>query len=152
MASLNSKKVAAIYARDKGICQICHSPTGIGDWDIDHVVPRSCGGTNWSSNLRLTHAACNWARGDEFTNEQRHALLSEQYAKQAGCCFICHDSMSFGAANKIPVDYRLRVSWNNFALTHKSCRTRYYDLTVNPWNDKMKKIKGSCIRKIIGVE
>lgn len=152
MVALSRAKISSIYARDKGICQICHSPTGNGDWNIDHIVPRSCGGTNWASNLRLTHYQCNWERGDEFTNKQQNAMLGVQYDKQEGRCYLCQDSMSFGAANKIPLDYRLRLSWDNFALVHKVCRTGYYANVVNPWNDKMKKIKGSCIRKIIGAE
>lgn len=152
MADLGKNKIAAVYRRDKGICQICHSPTGNGDWNIDHIVPRSCGGSNWTSNLRLTHYQCNWERGDEYTNVQQNAMLGVQYDAQQETCYLCHDALKFGHATKIPVDYRLRISWNNFALVHKRCRTDYYDTVVNPWNEQMKKIKGSCIRKVIGVD
>lgn len=152
-SALSRKKTKAVYDRDKGVCQLCHLPTGEGDWNIDHIIPRSCGGSSYLRNLRLTHYQCNWERGDEYTNVQQNAMLSVQFDdKQKGTCYLCGDALKYGHAMKIPVDYRLRISWDNFALAHKRCRTRYYDVTVNPWNDKMKKLKGSCIRKIIGVD
>jgi hypothetical protein len=64
----------AIYARDNNTCQICMeavdrehewhrdgwSPDGA---TLDHIVPRSLGGSDTASNLRLAHSLCNSLRG-----------------------------------------------------------------------------------------
>lgn len=61
----------AIYERDGWACQICGDPVSseadpLSDWgaSLDHIVPRSQGGTHEASNLRLAHRWCNSVRGD----------------------------------------------------------------------------------------
>jgi 5-methylcytosine-specific restriction endonuclease McrA len=46
-------------------CWLCHGviPTHV-EPTLDHIVPRSKGGPNAVSNLRLAHAGCNQKRGD----------------------------------------------------------------------------------------
>lgn len=55
-----------IYARDKGICQICGLPVSKdkfidASWggSIDHIVPLSVGGKHEMSNCQLAHRLCN---------------------------------------------------------------------------------------------
>lgn len=72
--------VAYLVVRDGGRCAICRKlvdislPSGPRGDDrgpsIDHVIPRSAGGSDDLSNLRLTHWACNRARGNRGGNEQ----------------------------------------------------------------------------------
>lgn len=64
---------AMIYARDGGVCYLCHqaidaarrfpdrmSPT------IDHVMPYAAGGSDHPSNLRAAHLGCNMDKGDRL--------------------------------------------------------------------------------------
>lgn len=58
-----------IYNRDGWACQICGSELsadGIGDLQptLDHIVPRSKGGSHDPSNLRMACRRCNVLRGD----------------------------------------------------------------------------------------
>ena len=60
-----------IYDRDNWTCQICAEPVDPNaeprsDWypTLDHVIPRSRGGTNDLTNLRTAHHWCNSVRGD----------------------------------------------------------------------------------------
>lgn len=63
----------SIYARDAWTCWICEGPVDgslIGSRDqwrpsLDHVIPRSRGGSDDVTNLSLAHLWCNVARNDE---------------------------------------------------------------------------------------
>lgn len=62
-----------VYVRDGWACWLCEEPVDrelIGthsEWrpSLDHVVPRSKGGTDDPENLRLAHLWCNVVRNDE---------------------------------------------------------------------------------------
>lgn len=61
----------AVYERDEWTCQICNesvdrSADHLDDWapTLDHIVPRSLGGSDDVENLRLAHRWCNSARGN----------------------------------------------------------------------------------------
>lgn len=60
----------ALAARDGWVCWLCEAPVdpdappgSAGAGTVDHVVPRSRGGSSDPSNLRLAHRRCNGARG-----------------------------------------------------------------------------------------
>ena len=53
-----------IYERDHGICQECLQPVAFEAFEVDHIIPRAYGGTDESSNLRLTCRPCNQAKRD----------------------------------------------------------------------------------------
>lgn len=52
-----------VRARDHGVCQLCGEAVA-GRGTIDHIVPKSRGGTDDLENLQLAHAACNQRKGD----------------------------------------------------------------------------------------
>ena len=62
----------AIYERDRWMCWLCETLVSrdlIGTRDHwrpshDHVIPKSGGGTDDPSNLRLAHWWCNSVRSD----------------------------------------------------------------------------------------
>jgi 5-methylcytosine-specific restriction enzyme A len=54
------RKRQRILERDRFVCALCGHP---GADSVDHVVPRSRGGSNDDSNLRAAHAHCNASRG-----------------------------------------------------------------------------------------
>lgn len=66
--------------RDGDRCGICNRPVDITlksgtrgsrrGPSVDHIVPRSLGGTDDLSNLRLAHWGCNQKRGNRAKNEQ----------------------------------------------------------------------------------
>jgi hypothetical protein len=62
-----------LAARDGWVCWLCDAPidpslppTFAGGATVDHVVPRSRGGTNDRDNLRLAHRRCNGGRGSHL--------------------------------------------------------------------------------------
>lgn len=59
-----------IYARDSWTCLLCGNPIDQdAHWNdnlapsLDHIVPRSAGGSHDPSNLRTAHRSCNSVRG-----------------------------------------------------------------------------------------
>lgn len=77
MASRN-----AIYLRDEGICQLCFVPV---DFDahymsqsaptLDHIIPRSHGGSDDPENLRLACRGCNCSRSNRLDWEAVHVSV-----------------------------------------------------------------------------
>lgn len=74
----------AIYTRDKWVCQVCLEPVdcdadSLSDWfpSLDHIVPRSHGGSDEDSNLRTLHRWCNSVRGNlsHYTDEDFQVLV-----------------------------------------------------------------------------
>ena len=55
-----------IYKRDHYTCQYCGS---IKDLTIDHVIPKSKGGTNKWNNLVTCCRKCNLKKGNKFLSE-----------------------------------------------------------------------------------
>lgn len=67
---------ARVYERDGGICQICGYPTeqeGGYNSDtypsLDHITPRSQGGTHTTDNLRTAHRRCNSLRSTNIRTD-----------------------------------------------------------------------------------
>lgn len=54
---------AAVWLRDRGICQRCQyrNPK---PWELDHIVPWSAGGSDDSTNLRVLCEPCNQKRSN----------------------------------------------------------------------------------------
>lgn len=67
-----------------GKCLICGGPlrfdaaTGEGA-TIEHIVPRSLGGTNELGNLGITHPRCNGEKGRRWDPRKRHRAAPERY-------------------------------------------------------------------------
>ncbi len=57
------QKRVVVALRDGGTCRICWEPVSRKRLTLEHIVPRSHGGSNSLSNLRLTHDTCNRERG-----------------------------------------------------------------------------------------
>lgn len=69
-----------------GRCLICNGPvrfdaqTGQGA-NIEHILPRSLGGTNDLRNLGVTHARCNSEKGRRWDPKRRHRANPDRYAE-----------------------------------------------------------------------
>ncbi len=59
---------ALIYKRDRNTCQYCGSTTRL---TIDHVIPRSKGGTDTWENLVVACSKCNTEKSDKLLENTR---------------------------------------------------------------------------------
>jgi hypothetical protein len=55
--------IRRLYRHYRGICQLCLRHGSVGDMTIDHLYPKSLGGSNHDFNLILAHRSCNNAKG-----------------------------------------------------------------------------------------
>jgi 5-methylcytosine-specific restriction endonuclease McrA len=56
-----------LYYRDQGCCQYCGNNFETKELTIDHVIPKSMGGTRSWSNTVLSCGPCNWSRGNDIS-------------------------------------------------------------------------------------
>ena len=66
----------AIFKRARGLCQICASPTEFDYGEVDHIVAKSKGGSDYPKNLQWTCHRCNKLKGSNLSNEDIRQLLS----------------------------------------------------------------------------
>lgn len=55
---------AMVVLRDLDVCWLCNDHVSLAELSMDHVVPKSHGGTNDASNLRVAHKSCNSRRSN----------------------------------------------------------------------------------------
>ena len=66
-------KRLAIYRRDAFLCAYCQHKVERGNWTLDHIIPRSQGGSNHETNLVTAHVKCNSARGNKLLSPSLYA-------------------------------------------------------------------------------
>jgi len=64
ITKINALKIINIAKYGRLKCELCEG--NLSKYNIDHVVPKSKGGHDQISNLRLTHPKCNSKRGNKF--------------------------------------------------------------------------------------
>jgi 5-methylcytosine-specific restriction endonuclease McrA len=69
-----------IFERDKNTCQYCGEVLPSSELTLDHVVPRSRGGTSTWENLVACCHSCNREKGNQFPGEADMKLMREPRA------------------------------------------------------------------------
>lgn len=65
-ARLNKR---AIFSRDEGLCQYCQKYTAYSHGTIEHIMPRSKGGTHTWCNVVWACEKCNQKKGDKLLED-----------------------------------------------------------------------------------
>lgn len=77
-----------IFERDENCCQYCGRKFDRAELTLDHVVPRSRGGTSTWTNIVLACMKCNMRKGDKLVGETHMKLLRKpikpQWATRVG--------------------------------------------------------------------
>lgn len=53
-----------LLQNQKGFCALCFEPLTLEKVNVDHIIPKSLGGTNTLDNLQAVHRKCNWWKGN----------------------------------------------------------------------------------------
>jgi hypothetical protein len=56
--------------RPKRICKKKPNPEYSWNWDVDHIIPRSCGGDDWLDNLQALNRRSNIGFSNKLTNSK----------------------------------------------------------------------------------
>lgn len=68
-----------IYARDNNMCQYCGGKFPRQELNLDHVIPRSKGGTSTWENVVCSCQSCNRRKGGRTPQEAKVTLLRKPY-------------------------------------------------------------------------
>ena len=49
----------------RGVCYLCFLPLDCHDWSVDHIIPKSAGGSGRADNLAAAHKLCNQLKGNK---------------------------------------------------------------------------------------
>lgn len=87
-------KIRTIMKRDGNHCWLCGEPFSGASGrkpSLDHVIPRSKGGSDRNENLKLAHTSCNNKRGDKLAcliGDSSPELKELLKATEGECSFI----------------------------------------------------------------
>lgn len=75
----NAQELSKIVLAEFGsICHLCLKPIETKEeYSVDHIIPRSKGGTNDLDNLRPAHRKCNYSRNNRSIEEFRSSNTDE---------------------------------------------------------------------------
>jgi 5-methylcytosine-specific restriction endonuclease McrA len=60
------RKKRKLLQLSNNICGICGQPTSLKKSNIDHIIPKSKGGSNRLDNLQVAHIKCNQLKGNKI--------------------------------------------------------------------------------------
>jgi 5-methylcytosine-specific restriction endonuclease McrA len=60
------RKKRKLLQFSNGLCGICGKPTSLRKSNIDHITPKSKGGSNRFENLQVAHIKCNQLKADNL--------------------------------------------------------------------------------------
>ena len=75
MGVASGRKKRLIWNRDDGRCHYCQAELSWKDKTVDHVIPRSKGGSNRSWNLVIACFPCNQLKADSDPGEKLLKLV-----------------------------------------------------------------------------
>lgn len=80
----SKKQRFRIFVRDNFRCQYCAKKFQVFDLTLDHIEPRSKGGSDEPENLATSCVACNQRKGDRNPDTARMPLLATPSALRYG--------------------------------------------------------------------
>ena len=81
-----------VLKRAKHRCELCGVPADQKALDVDHILPKSLGGSDDESNLQALCFTCNRSKGDRDDTDFR--AVESQYAQRNSNCVFCNEVQS----------------------------------------------------------
>lgn len=75
----SGSKKRRLFNEANGICYLCEKEIKyFSQSSIDHVIPKSRGGSNKKENLKITHSTCNGRKGSKLIEELKLPFIFTQ--------------------------------------------------------------------------
>jgi 5-methylcytosine-specific restriction endonuclease McrA len=68
LSGSHHRRISNLIARDGPKCYLCGRTLDRSQYHIEHIIPRSRGGTNHPSNLAVACVPCNYRKGDAYVS------------------------------------------------------------------------------------
>lgn len=94
-----------VWIRDEGRCQYCNREVTLKNFTIDHVIPRTLGGTTTWNNVVTCCGPCNQRKGDKLLHKCGMNLRNVPN-KPSRLPFIQDSDQYCGALSRMPEDWK----------------------------------------------
>lgn len=84
MTCIAASKRDAVWSICGGKCYICRQKVSRWSFTIEHIIPKSIGGTDEYDNLAVAHQACNVAKADQIVHGPRFEAARQLFMRQHG--------------------------------------------------------------------
>jgi len=137
-----------VLKRAKQRCELCGRSARDMQIDVDHIRPRSKGGSNDITNLQALCRTCNAEKGNRDDEDFRH--IAETYELRDKTCPFCSLDRELIAENELAVAFRdgFPVTPLHTLVIPKRHVADYFDLyqpELNAINQLLAKIKDELI-------
>ena len=137
-----------VLKRAKQRCELCGRSARDMQIDVDHIRPRSKGGSNDITNLQALCRTCNAEKGNRDDEDFRH--IAETYEHRDKTCPFCSLDRELIAENELAVAFRdgFPVTPSHTLVIPKRHVADYFDLyqpEFNAINQLLAKIKDELI-------
>jgi 5-methylcytosine-specific restriction endonuclease McrA len=94
-----------VFIRDEGKCQYCNAEVSVNDYTLDHIHPKTRGGTTSWENVVVSCYACNQKKGEKTLKEVGYNI-KKQPKKPQVLPFINHIDNYYDLDNNIPATWK----------------------------------------------
>jgi len=94
-----------VWIRDEGRCQYCKSHVSIKSFTLDHVVPRTLGGSTIWTNVVTCCASCNQKKGDKLLHKCGMTLYKVP-TKPSSLPYVQDVEFFYNFQNTVPEDWK----------------------------------------------
>jgi ATP adenylyltransferase len=98
-----------VFERAKGRCELCGISKDIKHLEVDHIVPKSLGGSDDISNFQALCYSCNSRKGNRYKTDYRsYSIIYDQRENSCLFCYInreklIENELAFAIFDKFPV-------------------------------------------------
>ena len=145
MPKWTDKQLRTVFRRSGGRCHICkrgHAPEGYGRvWNVEHLQPKSLGGSDQVNNLAVACIRCNSRKGNAFgMSDMVTAVSNEVVDRMKGNSFGFNNRGPSGSGRRNRRRGRCQICGANAYLTGSFCNNCDQKSRRRP----MKKLEGEC--------
>lgn len=128
-----------LIALQDGKCGICGEPLALEPREVDHLIPKSVGGSHFIDNLQVAHSHCNQRKRNRFVQTERFGphipvvtWLTGAIAPPPALCKTCFAPVPAGRTRYCSEECAGEGNRNRARLARLSRRRRRAKMAATP--------------------